>query len=97
MDDTTSTWTRSKLPGVLGKAEEDPCWSYACELLSGRLYAFEGVTDLGDGWIRLHCWTGSYQGFGDLSNVLHSRPMPVPERGLTVRIDQVRWAGEIDG
>ncbi|QDV79867.1 hypothetical protein [Botrimarina mediterranea] len=91
------TWRQSKLPGVLGKAEEDQCWSYACELVSGRVYAFEGVTDLGDGWIKLHAWTGSYHGWGDLANVLHSVPHAVPERGLTVRVDQIRWAAECAG
>jgi hypothetical protein len=96
-NDTQEPWIGSTLPGVIGKAVDDPCWSYVTELKSGRLYAFCGVDDLGNGWIRLHEWTDSYGGLGDLAEILHSRPMPVPERGLTLPLSEVRWAAEVRG
>lgn len=100
MDDYTTpigTDADSALPGVLGKACDDPNWAYACELKNGRCYLFTGVTDLGGGWIKLHEWSDSYGMFGDLENVTHDPCYAVPERGLTVPLSEVRWAAEVRG
>lgn len=99
MPDSTKTsgYRPSLLPGVLGKACDDPYWAYACELKSGRRYAFDGITDLGNGWIKLHAYTGDYNTLGDLLTLTEGREIAVPERGLTVPLSEIRWAAEVQG
>ncbi|MEQ8849843.1 hypothetical protein [Botrimarina sp.] len=74
---------------------DDPNWGYYCELRSGRAYHFSGITELGDGWILLHRFDRACV-CPTVAPALHKRSLPVPSRGLMVRLSDILWVAEED-